>query len=80
MAPHFKLSPEEYETWLKNLKYTPYEQAAEFLGQNGHAASCTTCSNTVMEAEPRNGAARGEARFNQQIDNRSSPTCSRHTR
>jgi len=44
MAPHFKLSPEEYEDVLKNLKYTPYEQAAEFLGQNGQRGSCMTCS------------------------------------
>ena len=57
MAPHFKLSPADFETVLTNLAYTPYEEA---VGSSVPAAStenCTTSSIRVMQLNLENGAA-----------------------
>jgi NitT/TauT family transport system substrate-binding protein len=69
MAEHFKLSTADYEDVLKNLKYTPYEQAAEFLGQNGQRGKLHDLFDTVMELNLENGAAEVKLDSNQQIDN-----------
>ena len=69
MAPHFKLSPEEFEDVLKNLQYTPYEKAADFLGQNGQRGKLHDLFDTVMQLNLENGAAEMKLDSNQQIDN-----------
>jgi len=69
MAPHFKLSPEEYEELLANLVYTPYEQAAEYLGTGGQRGKLHDLFDTVMQLNLENGAAEVKLDSNQQIDN-----------
>jgi len=69
MAPHFKLSPEEYEELLVNLEYTPYEQAVEYLGTNGQRGKMHDLFDTVMLLNIENGAADVKLDSNQQIDN-----------
>jgi NitT/TauT family transport system substrate-binding protein len=69
MAPHFKLSPEEYEELLVNLEYTPYEQAVEYLGTSGQRGKMHDLFDTVMQLNLENGAADVKLDSNQQIDN-----------
>jgi NitT/TauT family transport system substrate-binding protein len=69
MAPHFKLSPEEFEEVLANLEYTPYEEAAEFLGQGGQRGRLHDIFDQVMALNLENGAADVTLESNQQIDN-----------
>ena len=69
MAPHFKLSPEEYEELLVNLEYTPYEQAVEYLGTSGQRGKMHDLFDTVMQLNIENGAADVKLDSNQQIDN-----------
>jgi NitT/TauT family transport system substrate-binding protein len=69
MAPHFKLSTDEYEEVLKNLAYTPYEQAVEFMGQNGQRGKLHDIFDQVMQLNLENGAADVKLDSNQQIDN-----------
>ncbi len=69
MAPHFKLTPEEYEEVLANLVYTPYEQAVEYLGTGGQRGKLHDLFDTVMQLNLENGAAEVKLDSNQQIDN-----------
>jgi NitT/TauT family transport system substrate-binding protein len=69
MAPHFKLTPEEYEEVLANLVYTPYEQAVEFMGAAGQRGTLHDTFDTVMQLNLENGAADTKLDSNQQIDN-----------
>jgi NitT/TauT family transport system substrate-binding protein len=69
MAPHFKLSTADYEDVLKNLAYTPYEQAVEFLGQGGQRGKLHDIFDQVMQLNLENGAAEVKLDSNQQIDN-----------
>ncbi|MGE0116871.1 MAG: ABC transporter substrate-binding protein [Dongiaceae bacterium] len=69
MAPHFKLTPEEYEEVLANLVYTPYEQAVEYMGTNGQRGKLHDLFDTVMQLNLENGAAEVKLDSNQQIDN-----------
>ena len=69
MAPHFKLSPEEYEELLVNLEYTPYEEAVEYLGTSGQRGKLHDLFDTVMLLNIENGAADVKLDSNQQIDN-----------
>jgi NitT/TauT family transport system substrate-binding protein len=69
MAPHFKLSVADYEDVLKNLAYTPYEQAVEFMGQNGQRGKLHDIFDQVMQLNLENGAAEVKLDSNQQIDN-----------
>jgi len=69
MAPHFKLSPEEYEELLANLEYTPYEEAVEYLGTGGQRGKMHDLFDTVMLLNLENGAADVKLDSNQQIDN-----------
>jgi NitT/TauT family transport system substrate-binding protein len=69
MAPHFKLTPEEYEEVLANLVYTPYEQAVEYMGSNGQRGKLHDLFDTVMQLNLENGAADAKLDSNQQIDN-----------
>jgi NitT/TauT family transport system substrate-binding protein len=69
MAPHFKLTPEEYEEVLANLVYTPYEQAVEYMGTNGKRGELHDLFDTVMQLNLENGAAEVKLDSNQQIDN-----------
>ena len=69
MAPHFKLSPEEYEELLVNLEYTPYEEAVEYLGTSGQRGKLHDLFDTVMQLNIENGAADVKLDSNQQIDN-----------
>jgi NitT/TauT family transport system substrate-binding protein len=69
MAPHFKLTPQEYEEVLANLVYTPYEQAVEYMGTNGQRGKLHDLFDTVMQLNLENGAAEVKLDSNQQIDN-----------
>jgi NitT/TauT family transport system substrate-binding protein len=69
MAPHFKLSPEEYEEVLANLEYTSYEQAVEFMGTNGQPGKLHGIFDEVMQLNLENGAADAKLDAAQQIDN-----------
>ena len=69
MAPHFKLTPAEYEEVLANLVYTPYEQAVEYMGSNGQRGKLHDLFDTVMQLNLENGAADAKLDSNQQIDN-----------
>ena len=69
MAPHFKLSPAEYEEVLANLVYTPYEQAVEYMGTSGQRGKLHDLFDTVMQLNLENGAADAKLDSNQQIDN-----------
>jgi len=69
MAPHFKLSPEEYEELLVNLEYTPYEEAVDYLGTGGQRGKLHDLFDTVMQLNIENGAADVKLDSNQQIDN-----------
>ena len=69
MAPHFKLTPAEYEELLANLVYTPYEQAVEYMGSNGQRGKLHDLFDTVMQLNLENGAADAKLDSNQQIDN-----------
>lgn len=69
MAPHFKLTPEEYEDVLANLEYTPYEQAIEFMGTNGQRGKLHDVFEEVMQLNLENGAADTKLDSAQQIDN-----------
>jgi len=69
MAPHFQLSPEEYEEVLANLEYTPYEQAVEFMGTAGQPGKLHGIFDEVMQLNLENGAADTKLESNQQIDN-----------
>ncbi len=69
MAPHFKLSPEEYEELLVNLEYTPYEEAVDYLGTGGQRGKLHDLFDTVMQLNIENGAADVKLNSNQQIDN-----------
>src|SRR5262245_54318120 len=69
MAPHFKLSPAEYEEVLANLVYTPYEQAVEYMGTSGQRGKLHDLFDTVMQLNIENGAADAKLDSNQQIDN-----------
>ena len=69
MAPHFKLSPEEYEELLVNLEYTPYEEAVDYLGTGGQRGKLHDLFDTVMQLNLENGAADVKLDSNQQIDN-----------
>ena len=69
MAPHFQLSPEEYEEVLVNLEYTSYEQAVEFMGSGGQPGKLHGIFDEVMQLNLENGAAEVKLDANQQIDN-----------
>lgn len=69
MADHFKLSTADYEDILKNLTYTPYEQAVDYLGTDGQRGKLHDLFDTVMELNLENGAAEVKLDSNQQIDN-----------
>jgi NitT/TauT family transport system substrate-binding protein len=69
MAPHFRLSPAEYEEVLANLVYTPYEQAVEYMGTGGQRGKLHDLYDTVMQLNIENGAAEAKLDSNQQIDN-----------
>jgi NitT/TauT family transport system substrate-binding protein len=69
MAPHFKLTPAEYEEVMANLEYTPYEQAVEFMGTGGQPGRLHGIFATVMDLNIENGAADVKLDANQQIDN-----------
>lgn len=69
MAPHFMLTPEEYEEVLANLEYTSYEQAVEFMGTGGKRGKLHDVFDEVMQLNLENGAADSKLDSNQQIDN-----------
>lgn len=69
MAPHFQLSPEEYEEVMANLEYTPYEQAVEFMGTAGQRGKLHDIFDEIMLLNLENGAADTKLESNQQIDN-----------
>jgi NitT/TauT family transport system substrate-binding protein len=69
MAPHFRLTPEEYEEVLANLVYTSYEEAVEYMGTNGQRGKLHDLYDTVMDLNLENGAADVKLDSNQQIDN-----------
>lgn len=69
MAPHFKLSPADFETVLTNLAYTPYEDAVNFLGTGGKRGKLHDVFDQVMQLNLENGAADHKLDSNQQIDN-----------
>lgn len=69
MAPHFKLTPEEYEDVLTNLTYTSYEEAVEFMGTGGKRGKLHDVFDQVMQLNLENGAADTQLDSNQQIDN-----------
>lgn len=69
MAPHFKLTPEEFEETLASLTYTSYEEAVEYLGTDGNRGRMHDLFDQVMELNLENGAADAKLDSNQQIDN-----------
>jgi NitT/TauT family transport system substrate-binding protein len=69
MAPHFRLTPEEYEELLVNLEYTPYEEAVAFMGTGGQRGKLHDIFDQVMALNLENGAADVKLDSNQQIDN-----------
>ncbi|MBL9035093.1 MAG: ABC transporter substrate-binding protein [Rhodospirillaceae bacterium] len=69
MAPHFKLTPEEYEDVLTNLTYTSYEEAVEFMGTAGQRGKLHDVFDEIMQLNLENGAADAQLDSNQQIDN-----------
>ena len=69
MAPHFKLTPEEYEDVLANLTYTDYEESVEFMGAGGKRGKLHDIFDQVMQLNLENGAADVQLDSNQQIDN-----------
>lgn len=69
MAPHFQLSPEEYEEVLANLEYTTYEEAVEFMGTGGTPGKLHGIFDEVMQLNLENGAADVKLDAAQQIDN-----------
>ena len=70
MARHFNLTPAEFEAVLKNLKYTPYEEALSYMGTPGHPGRIYPIFTEVMELNLENGAADVRLDANRQIDNR----------
>ena len=69
MAPHFKLTPEEFEETLANLAYTSYEEAVDYLGTAGSRGKMHDLFDEVMALNLENGAADVKLDSNQQIDN-----------
>jgi NitT/TauT family transport system substrate-binding protein len=69
MAPHFKLDAATYEDVLKNLTYTSYEEAVEFMGTDGKRGKLHDVFDEVMALNLENGAADTKLDSNQQIDN-----------
>ena len=69
MAPHFKLDAATYEDVLKNLTYTSYEEAVEFMGTGGQRGKLHDIFDQVMALNLENGAADSKLDSNQQIDN-----------
>jgi NitT/TauT family transport system substrate-binding protein len=69
MAPHFKLTPAEFEETLANLAYTPYEEAVDYLGTGGKRGRMHDLFDEVMALNLENGAADVKLDSNQQIDN-----------
>lgn len=70
MARHFNLTPAEFEAVLKNLKYTPYEEALSYMGTPGHPGKIYPIFSEVMELNLENGASDVRLDANKQIDNR----------
>ena len=69
MAPHFKLDAATYEDVLKNLTYTSYEEAVEFMGTGGKRGKLHDVFDEIMGLNLENGAADSKLDSNQQIDN-----------
>jgi NitT/TauT family transport system substrate-binding protein len=69
MAPHFKLDAATYEDVLKNLTYTSYEEAVEFMGTGGKRGKLHDVFDEIMALNLENGAADTKLDSNQQIDN-----------
>jgi len=69
MAPHFKLDAATYEDVLKNLTYTSYEEAVEFMGTGGKRGKLHDVFDEIMGLNLENGAADTKLDSNQQIDN-----------
>ena len=69
MAPHFKLDAATYEDVLKNLTYTSYEEAVEFMGTDGKRGKLHDVFDEIMALNLENGAADTKLDSNQQIDN-----------
>jgi NitT/TauT family transport system substrate-binding protein len=81
MAPHFKLTPADFEDVLKTLNYTPYEAAADYLGSPGHPGKLYGIFSDVMELNLENGAADQRLDADKQIDNALMPELFKgHTR
>lgn len=81
MARHFNLTPAEFETVLKNLQYTPYEQALSYMGTPGHPGKIYSIFSEVMELNLENGASDVRLDASKQIDNRLIPDLFKgHTR
>jgi NitT/TauT family transport system substrate-binding protein len=73
MARHFKMTPAEFESVLKNLKYTPYEEALSYMGTPGQPGKIYGIFSEVMELNLENGASDVRLDANKQIDNRLIP-------
>lgn len=69
MAPHYRLTSEEFEETLANLEYTDYEQSLEYMGSEGQPGTLHGIFDTVMELNVENGAADVVLESGQQIDN-----------
>ncbi len=73
MARHFNLTPAEFDAVLKNLNYTPYEEALGYLGTPGHPGRIYPIFSEVMELNLENGASDVRLDADKQIDNRLMP-------
>jgi NitT/TauT family transport system substrate-binding protein len=73
MARHFNLTAAEFDAVLKNLQYTPYEEALGYMGTPGHPGKIYPIFTEVMQLNLENGAADVRLDANRQIDNRLIP-------
>lgn len=70
VAPNFNLTGPEVEDILAGgVKYTPYEEAVEYLGPTGGAGKLHGIFDTIMQLNIENGAADNKLVATQQIDN-----------
>lgn len=49
IANHFSITPEEFEQTLENFRYTPYEEAVEFMGTADQRGRIFDIFGTTME-------------------------------
>ena len=70
VAPNFNLTATDIKDILASgVKYTPYEQASEYLGKAGATGELHKVFDTVMQLNLENGAADNKLVATQQIDN-----------